>query len=143
MISFECDGHTIDLSIFRPSGGGLESGRPCIYFIHGGGFTSGDRWSGMRTIIPWIHDHNAICVTVEYRLASEWKALAQLNDCYHGLVEVWKRRVSLGISDRLHVVGRSAGANLAVGATLRIRDSKDDEKPQICGLLIYRSPTLS
>ncbi|KUL81828.1 hypothetical protein ZTR_09042 [Talaromyces verruculosus] len=134
--SFNREGYTINLSIFRPSGDGPVGGRPCIYYIHGGGFISGNRWSGMTTIIPLIHNHNAICVTVEYRLAPEWKAPTQLKDCYHGLVEVWKQRESLGINDRLLLVGRSAGANLAAGVGLRVRDSQDQGKPRICGQIL-------
>jgi acetyl esterase/lipase len=134
--SFEREGYTIDLTIFRPSGDGPVGGRPWVYYIHGGGLIFGTRWSGMTTIIPLIHDHNAICVTVEYRLAPEWKAPTQLEDCYHGLVEVWKQRESFRINDRLLLVGRSAGANLAVGVALRLRDSQDEEKPQICGQML-------
>uniref|UniRef100_A0A093X848 Vegetative-specific protein H5 n=1 Tax=Talaromyces marneffei PM1 TaxID=1077442 RepID=A0A093X848_TALMA len=134
--SFNREGYTIDLSIFRPSGDGPVGGRPCVYYIHGGGFIFGSRWSGMKAIIPLIHDHNAICVTVEYRLAPEYKAPTQLEDCFHGLVEVWKQRDSIGINDRLLLVGRSAGAALAVGVALRVRDSKDEEKPQICGQIL-------
>jgi acetyl esterase/lipase len=90
----------------------------------------------MRTIIPLIHEYKAICVTVEYRLAPEWKAPTQLEDCYHGLIEAWKQRKAFGINDRLLLVGRSAGANLAAGVALHVRDSKDEEKPRICGQIL-------
>lgn len=136
MIPVECEGHKIDLSIFCPSGDGPVGGRPCLYYIHGGGFVSGNPGSGMTTMFPLIHDHDAMCVSVKYRLASGWRAPAPLDDCYHGLVEVWKQRETLGINDRLLLVGRSAGANLAVGVALLVRDSKTKEKPRICGQML-------
>ncbi|OKL55286.1 hypothetical protein UA08_09437 [Talaromyces atroroseus] len=134
--SFERQGHIIGLTIFRPPDDGTAGGRPCVYYIHGGGFIFGNRWSGIATIIHLIHDHNAICVTVEYRLAPEWNAPTSLEDCYHGLVQVWKQRESFGINDRLLLVGRSAGANLAAGVALRVRDSQDQGKPRICGQIL-------
>ncbi|EED20955.1 lipase/esterase, putative [Talaromyces stipitatus ATCC 10500] len=135
--SFERDGYIINLTIFRPSDDSPVGSRPCFYYIHGGGFVSGDPLSGMRTIIPLIHNHKALVATVKYRLAPEWKAPTQLEDCYYGLLEVWKERKALGINDRVLLVGRSAGANLAVGVALRVRDSQDEEKPRICGQMLY------
>jgi acetyl esterase/lipase len=135
--SFEREGYTINLTIFRPSDDSPVGGRPCFYYIHGGGYVSGDPLSGMGTIIPLIHDHKALVVTVKYRLAPEWKAPTQVEDCYYGLLEVWKQRKAFGMNDRVLLVGRSAGANLAVGVALRVRDSRDEEKPQICGQMLY------
>jgi acetyl esterase/lipase len=131
------NGYSIILSVFYPLVEAPSGGRPCVYYIHGGGLVVGNRFAGMRIIFPIIHDLNAVCVTVEYRLAPEYPAPAALEDCYHGMLEVWKQRKSLGINPgKLLIFGRSAGGCLAAGLTLWIRDSDSEAKPQICGQVL-------
>lgn len=58
---------------------------PGIYCIHGGGMVMGNRFSGMQPAVDWALVHNAVCVTVEYRLAPEYPAPFGVEDCYAGL----------------------------------------------------------
>ncbi|NED09355.1 alpha/beta hydrolase fold domain-containing protein, partial [Streptomyces sp. SID6648] len=44
---------------------------PGIYHTHGGGMVSGDRFSGLIQVLPWVVEHDAVLVTVDYRLAPE------------------------------------------------------------------------
>lgn len=67
----KCEDHMIDLSIFCPSGDSPVSSHLCLYYIYGGGFVSGNPGSGMTTMFPLIHDHDIICVSVNYYLTSE------------------------------------------------------------------------
>jgi acetyl esterase/lipase len=77
------DGGQITLSIVeRP---GRTGTGPGIYYIHGGGMISGNRWLGSQEFIPQILESNAVVVTVEYRLAPEHPHPTPVEDCYAGL----------------------------------------------------------
>ncbi|EEA23833.1 hypothetical protein EYB25_005027 [Talaromyces marneffei] len=126
------EGHSIALSMFSLLEDIPDDGRWCIFYIHGGGFIFGDRFSGLSALYPLIHQLKAICITVGYRLAPEHPAPAALNDCWAALREIWHRRETLHINDdKLIVVGRSAGAALAAGVTRRALECDDRDKPQI------------
>lgn len=96
---------------------------PGIYHIHGGGMIAGNRMVGVAQIVPWILEHNAVAVTVEYRLAPEFPDPYPVEDCYAGLLWTAEHAVELGIDlDRLIVAGASAGGGLTAGVALLARD---------------------
>ncbi|OKL56588.1 hypothetical protein UA08_08107 [Talaromyces atroroseus] len=114
-----------ELSVFTPKDKPAPAGgRPCLYFIHGGGFVTNNQYSGIDSIFPCIADLNAVCVSINYNLAPESIAPNQMEQCYQGLVEFWNRYKDAGKInfDRLAVIGRSAGAALLVGLNLKIRE---------------------
>lgn len=61
-------GHEILLSILQPTSDSQKL-RPCIYWMHGGAFHWGDRLHTLEFPTDVILECDAICVTVEYRLA--------------------------------------------------------------------------
>ncbi|KAL1976582.1 hypothetical protein VTN31DRAFT_2864 [Thermomyces dupontii] len=108
---------------------------PGIYFIHGGGMIFGNRFGGLHTVLPFVAEHNAVCISVEYRLAPEHGGVAALHDCYDGLLWVGKNLKKLGINPKkLLILGRSAGAALAAGTALRMRDRH--EGPALRGMVL-------
>ncbi|XHS00975.1 esterase [Sphingomonas sp. DBB INV C78] len=115
------DGGEILVSVIRKHG---HAGRgPGIYCIHGGGMVMGNRFAGMQPAVNWALAHDAVCVTVEYRLAPEHPAPVGVEDCYAGLCWMAGEAKSLGIDpDWLVIFGGSGGGGLAAGTTFLARD---------------------
>ncbi|MBU3067820.1 alpha/beta hydrolase [Nocardia sp. NEAU-G5] len=107
---------------------------PGIYHIHGGGMVTGHRMLGPAQMLPWIVEHDAVLVTVEYRLAPEFPDPYPVEDCYAGLVWTADHAAELGIdADRLIVAGGSAGGGLSAGTALLARDRQG---PKLAGQVL-------
>ncbi|MGD9919979.1 MAG: alpha/beta hydrolase [Pseudorhodoplanes sp.] len=105
---------------------GTSAPAPAIVFLHGGGFVVCDidvydgvarqlaKRSGMRI------------VSVDYGLAPEHPFPAPLHDCIAAIRWVAANGADWGIDPkRIAVAGDSAGANLALAATIALRDAGD------------------
>jgi len=113
-----------------------SSGRPCIYWIHGGGYLFGSGLNVDARINRWVEDFDCVAVSIEYRLAPEDPYPAPLDDCYAGLLWTAQHADELGIDPaRIAVVGASAGGGLAAGLAIRARDR--GEVTPCFQLLIY------
>ncbi|WP_232295061.1 alpha/beta hydrolase [Parafrankia sp. EUN1f] len=111
----------VTLTVLRPRA--AHGPRPAIYHVHGGGMVAGDRHSGMHLFLPFVVDHGAVVVSVEYRLAPEHPDPDPVEDCYAGLVWTADNAAELGIDPgRLIIAGPSAGGGLAAGTALIARD---------------------
>ena len=114
-------GHTIDLSILAPKS--VTGALPALYYIHGGGMISGNRFSALSSLIDLVQDVPCVIASVEYRLAPETLAPGGAEDCYEGIVWISQNATSLGIdSAEIVVCGSSGGASLAAAACLMARD---------------------
>lgn len=103
---------------------------PCLFFYHGGGFLFGSVYRQENLCQRYVKNVNCVVVSVEYRLAPQWKAPAQLLDCYAALIWVHENAGELKIDpDRLAVSGLSAGGNLAAAVALYAREKKG---PKLC-----------
>ncbi len=124
----------IEVSVLRRIGS--TGAGPGVFHTHGGGMIIGDRFTGIGQILPWIVDHGAVAVTVEYRLAPEFPDPYPVEDCYAGLVWTAENAHQLGIDpERLIIAGASAGGGLAAGTALLARDRQG---PALAGqVLIY------
>jgi acetyl esterase len=103
---------------------GAPAPSPAIVFLHGGGFVTCDidiydgvarqlaKRSGLRV------------VSVDYALAPEHPFPVPLNDCIAAIRWVAAHGADWGIDPvRIAVAGDSAGANLALAATIALRDA--------------------
>jgi len=113
-----------------------SSPRPAFYYLHGGGMVAGTRWMALPHVLPWIIEHDAVAVAIEYRLAPEFPDPYPVEDCYAGLVWAADNATALGIDpDRILIAGASAGGGLAAGTALLARDRHG---PALLGqVLIY------
>lgn len=120
---------------------------PGIFHTHGGGMVAGSRMTGMHTLLPWIAIHDAVAVTVEYRLAPEFPDPYPVEDCYAALLWTAEHASELGIdAERLMIAGVSAGGGLAAGTALLARDRKGPHltgQVLLCPMLDDRDQTVS
>ncbi|MDN5546013.1 alpha/beta hydrolase [Brevibacterium aurantiacum] len=100
-----------------------QAAGPGIFHTHGGGMIIGDRFTGIDVMLDWVERFDAVCVSLEYRLAPEFPDPFPVEDCYAGLVWTADNAAELGIDpDRLLIAGGSAGGGLAAGVALLARD---------------------
>lgn len=127
------DGHAIPVRVYTPAGGGGGAG---LAYFHGGGFVKGDPESSDTTGWGFADETGAVTVSVDYRLAPEHQYPTALNDCIDVVIDMHDNPNAYGVdSDRLGVVGDSAGGNLAAATALWARQSG---KPLLrCQGLIY------
>lgn len=116
------DGTALPLRIYRPRA--TSSGRiPVIMNFHGGGWVSGDARQSEWWCAGVAAHAKAVVVSVEYRLAPEYRFPIPLEDCYEATNWVVANAQSLGVDpSRLAVMGDSAGGNLAAALALLARD---------------------
>ena len=120
---------------------------PGILNIHGGGLVMGTRMTGISLTAPWVAEHDAVAVTVEYRLAPEHPDPIPVEDCYAALQWIHDNADRLGIDNtRIMVAGASAGGCLSAGVALLARDRGGPTlmgQVLICPMLDDRDETLS
>ena len=119
----------VKVRIYRPASPEKEP-LPCLFFYHGGGFLFGSVYRQENLCQRYVKNAGCVVISVEYRLAPQWKAPAQLLDCYAALTWAHDGADELGIDrDRLAVCGLSAGGNLAAAVALYAREKKG---PKLC-----------
>jgi acetyl esterase/lipase len=114
----------VPVRVYGESVGGTD--RPCLVWMHGGGFVAGNLdmpeadWTARELALR----AGSVVVSVDYRLCNDGVHFPVPHDDVLAAVR-WAREsaADLGIdADRISVGGASAGANLAAGAALRLRD---------------------
>jgi acetyl esterase/lipase len=109
---------------------------PCIYWMHGGGLVVGSNSGDDLRFDRWCVELNCMGASVEYGLAPESPYPGPLEDCYAGLRWLHENADELGVNaDCVGIGGSSAGAGLAAGLGLLVRDR--DEFAVAFQALIY------
>lgn len=111
----------VPVRLYRPRN--ARTPMPAFYWIHGGGMVGG-AVDASDAYCAWIAEELGVLVgSVEYRLAPEHPYPAPLDDCHAGLRWFVEHADELGIDrGRVALGGASAGAGLAAGLALRVRD---------------------
>lgn len=101
---------------------------PVLVFIHGGGFTGGDKTQGYGHLMRFAK-RGYFCATINYRKAYEKHFPAQIEDCKCAIrfLRAHAKQYNLD-PDRIGVWGGSAGGNLVamLGVTGGIKEFEGD-----------------
>ena len=127
-----------DLTIPGPDGSSLRvrlhrsrdvaGARPCLFWIHGGGYVLGSPEQDDLRFDQWCQRLGLVGVLVQYRLAPEHPYPAAIEDCYAGLKWVKEHGGEHGIdTSRVGIGGPSGGGGLAAALALVIRDRHELE----------------
>ncbi len=102
------EGHPLKASVFRHERASGQ--RPGVLFVHSGGLMFGDRFSGLDRMIDFVEQLGVVLVSIEYRLAPEYRDPYPREDVYAALEWMASHAESLGVRlDRLLIAGASAG----------------------------------
>jgi acetyl esterase len=128
------DGYELPARLYVPQ---TDAGTvwPTLLYFHGGGFTIGS--IATHDVLCRELSHLAQCavVSVEYRLAPEYKFPTAANDAWDALQALVAMATELGLdANRLAVGGDSAGGTLAAVCAVLARDAG---LPLALQLLIY------
>ena len=91
-----------------------KTARPCVIYIHGGGWVIGSLDSHDSICRKIAHCADVRVIAIDYRLAPEFKFPVPYQDCHNALAYMMQHGTDLGIDiQHLILCGDSAGANLA------------------------------
>lgn len=131
------DGTTLRLLVIRPcaAGGPL----PVVLHCHPGGWMLGAPETSGPTLVDMARNVQCVIVSVDYRLAPEHPFPAAHDDMMAALHWVQSQAKNLDAdANRIILAGESAGANIALGVALRLRDEGVDQA--ITGLSLVYAP---
>jgi acetyl esterase len=130
----------IPLRIYTPAGAeGEEEGglRPGILYFHGGGFSTGSIDVVDPLCRALANRSGCAVIAVGYRLAPEHPYPAAVTDAYTATVWIHAKGTVFGIdTERLALMGDSAGANLATVTCMILRDKGEQAKISL-QILVY------
>ncbi len=114
----------------------IKFDRPLILFLHGGGWIIGHTIVNDFLCSRLVAITNAVVLSVDYRLAPEYRFPAAVNDTYSALVWAASHATAWGASEKnLFVMGESAGGNLSAVMGLK---ALEEHGPEIAGqILLY------
>lgn len=90
-----------------------DAPRPVIVFIHGGGWSGGNKSGGIGILMGYATSGNYVCASVGYRLSGEAKWPAQIHDCKTAIrwLKANAKKYNLN-PEKIGVCGISAGGHL-------------------------------
>jgi acetyl esterase/lipase len=130
----------VPVRVYDAAGDGATAGdRPCLVWMHGGAFIAGNLdmpeadWFSREL----AQRAGAVIVSVDYRLCNDGVHYPVPHDDVVAAVRWTRENASeLGIDpEQVSVGGASAGANLAAGAALKLRDA--DGQPPAGLIFVY------
>lgn len=103
---------SLKLDIYEPKAAAAGP-RPCLVWIHGGGWENGNKSSGIGRLAEYVASGEFVGVSVGYRLTDVASWPAQIHDCKAAIRYVRANAKELGINpDKIGVWGSSAGGHL-------------------------------
>lgn len=124
--------HEVPIRLYFPSeeamsGEPVEGEKyPVLLFFHGGDWVTESVENYDRVCSRMAQSTGHIVMSVEYRLAPEYRFPVPLEDCYAAAKALYTGHLVLPADpDRITIIGDSAGGNLAAAVCLKARDTGD------------------
>ncbi|HWI62254.1 MAG TPA: alpha/beta hydrolase, partial [Symbiobacteriaceae bacterium] len=112
-------GVALKMDLTRPA----ATPAPAVLVIHGGAWRSGDR-KQLPALNRYLTARGFVTAAIDYRLAPKYRFPEALADVKAAVAYLKEHAAEFGIDpDRLVLMGRSAGAHLAVVATYTLKDA--------------------
>jgi acetyl esterase len=108
----------LHLVVYKPRPLGAGKAAPILLYIHGGGFTMGDRFESGSNL-RWFVDRGWLVLSIDYTLSSVDRHLWDTATSQVGCAMAWTAANAArlgGDAARLSLLGSSAGGNLAINA---------------------------
>jgi acetyl esterase len=108
----------LHLIVYKPVQATPGRAAPVLLYIHGGGFSFGDRFEG-GTNLRWFADRGWLVLSIDYTLSSADRHLWDTSTSQVGCAMAWTAANAArfgGDPARLSLMGSSAGGNLAINA---------------------------
>lgn len=116
-------GQSLRLRLY--SSGEPSALRPCLLWIHGGGYILGCPEMDEQLLCRKADELGCLVVAVDYRLSPEHPYPAALDDCDAALGWILENASAMGVNTSTLVLGgASAGGGLAAALALRARDQR-------------------
>lgn len=124
-LEISVNGGKIKLRIYEPIKG--EKPYPAIVYYHGGGFVLGDLDTYDNVCRLLANSSECLVISVDYRLAPEYKFPVAVYDSYEALKWVYLNANKIDANEsKIAVAGDSAGGNLATVVSIVSRDKKEE-----------------
>jgi acetyl esterase/lipase len=115
----------ITARVYTPAGPAPRGGRPGYVYLHAGAWWLGSVAQFDSHCAHIAAESGAVVVSVEYRLAPEFKFPWPLEDAYAAWLWVQERAFQLGVNaDKVAIGGSSSGGNLAAACSVMLRDRR-------------------
>jgi acetyl esterase len=115
------NGAPIRVVIYTPAG--ASSSAPVIVYMHGGGWVIANPELYEASTLALAQNTGAVVVSVDYRLAPEFKFPTAHEDSYAAYKWVKENAASIGGNpNKVAIAGESAGGNMAVAVSMMARD---------------------
>jgi len=129
------DGHAVPVRLFAPRALDTTQPLPVLLYFHGGGFTVGSIATHEPLCRHLSHLAHCAVVSVDYRLAPDWKFPTAVFDAWDSLAGLREHAEAWGLDpQRIAVGGDSAGGTLAAVTAIAARDAG---WPMLLQLLFY------
>lgn len=142
-VPFNVTGSTLRLDRYLPPGEGAN--RPALIVIHGGSWQAGDKGDSLTSRSEWSRlfaGRGYVVYDVQYRLAPSSHHPVPMNDVLCALAYVRTHAREDGVDpDRVVLLGRSAGAHLALLAAYRAREAPCGPTAGVAGVIALYGPT--
>jgi acetyl esterase len=115
------DGFELPARLYAPAS---EQPLPVLLYLHGGGFTVGSIATHEPLCRHLAHLAHCAVVSLDYRLAPEWKFPTAVHDAWDALAWLRDHAASLRLDgSRIAIGGDSAGGTLAAVTAIAARDA--------------------
>ncbi len=115
------DGHTLRARLYAPAS---DQPLPVLLYVHGGGFTVGSIATHEPLCRHLAHLAHCAVVSVNYRLAPDWKFPTAVQDTWDSLAWLRENASALKLDgSKIAVGGDSAGGTLASVTAIAARDA--------------------